>query len=354
MRPFAAAGVRPSSPILAVALIVASAALLGYPQYLWFMLVTGALYALLVVTLWTSAWRGAWLASAVVAGLLIGAIQILPTYEALSARRPGAKVHSPYSVMLPPANIVQLIAPFLFEGRVVSTEKSVLTQERALYDGAGVLVLFVLTASGAIRSGDKRRLAVGACVLAALGFILAMGRDGVLYRFVADLPLIGVFRAPARYILFVHLGMAVAAAVALDAIVASRARSNVADGGRAPGSPVRGCHRRAGRGPARVGAGRWWPMLVGHVGKDFRLVGAGPILAALAALSVFAAMRGARWALVALVLFVAADQAYYGLSYIRTKPLQTLDEIVASVRMPASSASYAHGPRPPRGATWRL
>ena len=239
---------------LAVALIVASAALLGYPQYLWFMLVTGALYALLVVTLWTRASRGGWLASAVVAGLLIGAVQIMPTYDLLAARRPGAKVHSPFSVMLAPANLVQLVAPFLFEGRVVSTEKSVMTQERALYDGAGVLVLFLLTASGALRAGDKRRLAVGACVLTALGFLLAMGRDGVLYRYVAESAIgrglsgpgaVCTIRAPRD-------GGSRRGCARRDSRVAGVVEE--ADDRRARGSPVRGRCRRAGGGLARAGS----------------------------------------------------------------------------------------------------
>ena len=53
-----------------------------------------------------------------------------------------------------------------------------------------------------------------ALALVGVGVLFALGRYGFVYEAVTMLPLVGKFRAPARHIALVHLGLAILAAMA--------------------------------------------------------------------------------------------------------------------------------------------
>ena len=62
----------------------------------------------------------------------------------------------------------------------------------------------------------SRRLAVFAIVTSVTGLLLALGRYGLVYEWFTVLPLVGKFRAPARHIMLVHLGLAVLVAILFE------------------------------------------------------------------------------------------------------------------------------------------
>ena len=164
--------------------------------------------------------------------------------------------------------------------------------------------------------------------------MLSLGRYAGLYTLLSHVPLVGSFRAPARYIGLVHFGMAVAGAVAFDAL---------ANGGQ--------WRRRRGLWliaiPAAAVAavmltGRvtpGWAAVSKHAASGAALA-AGPLLAALAVVTIWAASRGARIALVALVVLAAADQGFYGLTYVDKTPPVTLAVFADSVRLPKAESFF--------------
>jgi hypothetical protein len=73
---------RRAAAFAGLALLVASQALLGYPQDVWMTLVAAGCLALWRCRRGTPASRAALLAGAVVCGLLIGGVQLVPTIDA--------------------------------------------------------------------------------------------------------------------------------------------------------------------------------------------------------------------------------------------------------------------------------
>lgn len=310
---------------LSLIALVASQGLHGHPQMMWMSFVGFGAY--------TATWLAGGfttrrernlrerivalgpLAAAMALGVALAAIQLLPQWEALATSQradPGTGHANSYA--LAPINVVQLVAPYLFRGRTVGSN----TAGFAFYCGAAVLPLAVW---GCLRG---RRLAAHWPVLrfgaglAVLGFVLALGERGILYRLQEMLPVVGLFRAPGRYVMLAELGLALMAATAF----ADLAR------GRGDGSP-----------PA------WrdlWPLAlplviaviavavialpgVQSAHPDWETgasigVAAGVMLIAVATVLVLAAARGRRLALFALVVVTAADLGIYGLSYVRALP----------------------------------
>ena len=181
---------------------------------------------------------------------------------------------------------------------------------------------------------DKRRLALAAIAFALVALVLSLGRYAGLYTLLSHVPLVGSFRAPARYIGLVHFGMAVAGAVAFDSLASGGERCR----GRGlwliaiPAAAV-----AAVMLTGRVTPG--WAVLSKHAAGGAALA-AGPLLAALAVIVVWAASRGARIALVALVVLAAADQGFYGLTYVDKAPPVTLAAFADSVRLPKAESFF--------------
>ncbi len=140
----------------------------------------------------------------------------------------------------------------------------------------------------------------------AIGLWLATGSHGRLYYVHAWIPLVRLFRVPARFIVFSQLALAVTSASAFAQVLRER-RSGP---GRAPGV-------WAAWGVAVVsGAAALWLVATGAApdsGQRVLALAAGPALLAAAALLLTLALRGSRAALVGLVIFAAADLALYGL-----------------------------------------
>ena len=284
---------------LAAAFLVASQVLLGHLQYTWLSGAVAALYALYLVRGRRTAVRLAPLAAAVLCGALIGGIQLAPTYgEVHASGRLGVEMFDPLKLSLHPLNLVQLVAPFLFDGRVYSGETMHHTHEYGLYGGAAVLLMCLLATVGAVRLGDKRRLAAAGAILVALGLVLALGRYGGLYALVAKLPFVGWFRAPARYIVLAHFGLAVGAAVFFEAArsaasgpLTRRARIVLI------AVPATAVVAAVLAGLPWSGTAPKWALLAPFADRSTAALLAGPALLTIAAVTVFAALRGRDWRL---------------------------------------------------------
>lgn len=301
--------------LLAVAVLTASQILLGYPQYVWLSAVAEMSYA---------AWRlavrrqadgsapqrawPAWLELAAAKGLgaMLAAVQLLPTCDAMlhSARR-TVDAEFVNSFALHPANLLQLVAPYMFRDRVLA----VATHEFGLYLGAVPLLLIVWLGYRWRDLGRLRGLATAALLFAAVTLLLSLGNTGVIYRLQRLLPVVGSFRCPSRYIVLFELATAVLAALGF-ALLARQTRS----GRTAMWQELRPLAFVVGLSFLAAVAGlilrhhpRFSPSAWGTA--------AGPLLMAGGAALIALAARGRAWALVGLVLFTAADLGYYGLTY---------------------------------------
>ncbi len=329
----------------ALALLVASQLLLGYPQYVWFSLLAGV--ALIAWRMVLGQARRARLVSigvAVTLGAMIGAVQWLPTWHVLGESvRQTADPGFANTGSLHPLNLVQLFAPYLFQTRVVGQN----THELGLYAGAVSTVLCLWLLSRRREWGRYRPLVRGLLVFCALALLLAAGEYGGLYRLQSLVPLANRFRFPCRAIVLVQLGMAgltaVAAVLLFETAIQARRGAHTTDrDDRVLWLAVLASVALALSGPLV------WPQYVASP----LLVWSGPLLVGLAALLVALVERGVRGAAVALVLFAATDLSAYGMSYAVYGRTAGLHEYVADVALPpdtvrprAAAPAPAKGPR---------
>jgi len=323
---------------LAVAVLVVSDFLLGYPQYVWLSALIAGLYALYLIGQWQSTWRVVPLVLFAACGVVAGSVQLLPTYDALkaSARLSGG-AYDPFTYSLNPLNVFQFVAPYLFGGRVITGETVWRhTTEYGIYDGAIVFVMFLMVATGAVRLGGRRRLSLGLVALAVISLVLAFGRSGGLYTAVTHVPLVGRFRAPARYVLLVQFAFAIGAAVFLEAVrEKSRAAGRLTRRAKAilVLVPIAALATLVLSGRVLPGGAASWAALSSQVRGGLLAALSGPLLAIAAVLIVFAALRGSKLALAVAIVFTAADLGVYGLTTMDRKP-QTLATFAQTVNLP--------------------
>ncbi len=313
----------------AVALLTASQILLGYPQYVWFSLVAELAYAAYTVSRRPHPFRlgGRWALFKTV-GLLIAAVQLLPTIDMLTtSSRKAADAGFFQQGSLHPANVLQLIAPYGFSNRVVGGN----THEFGFYLGAAPLALTVWLLAGRKRPLRGKRLTVAALAFAAVTLLLALGQYGGLYALQSFLPLVNKFRFPARYLALVHLAGGCLAAIGFRELARQCERPEPA--GDRPLGPL---FRLVGLSwmIALLAALLWnapWPLVV-----------AGPALLSLAALLVWAAVRGSPAALVGLTLLAAVDLGVYGLSYAVYRNTFDLPTALATLTEPPPAPASAN------------
>ncbi len=342
---------------LAIALLTGSQLLLGYPQYVWFSLLAEAAYAGFVGFGSRAAWAGTcttWLGplrllTAKVTGLVLGGLQLLPTYDTFttSARR---SVESGFAetYSLHPLNLIQLVAPYLFETRVVGQN----THALGLYAGAVPLVLIVYLWTERNRLGRWRPLAVAVACFGLFALIMALGRFGYLYRLQMWLPVVGSFRAPCRMIVLFHLATAVLASIALARMFASRRVASDREGG-ATSISFRPYLLVIAASLAMLPvANLLWPQ---HTAA-LPLTLVGPVLIALAAGLVYHAVRGGRgssWAMAGLLMLAAADLGTYGMSYSVWPHTATWQEHLANTATPSATPGRVALELPDRHGTLR-
>jgi hypothetical protein len=315
----------------AIVLLTASQLLLGYPQYVWFSLLAEIAYVVLRLKSEAPA-RPVFLVSrltlAKLLGLLIGAVQLLPTIDAL-----GGSVRSSVSReftqigSLDPLNLVQLVAPYLFRTRVVGLN----THELGLYCGAVPLMLVTWMIVRRRDWGRLKPLAWATMICGAVALLLAMGGYTPIYRLQTMLPLVGGFRCPCRAIVLFQLCFAVAAAIGLMLLVRSR------DDDQPTQRDVRWLWAVVG---LSVLAALLVPVKYPQQIAEPGLVWFGPLAMVTAALLMMSALRGSRLAMMLLLAMTAADLGGYGLSYAATSRRSTVDQVVARQPTPPQPTTH--------------
>ena len=329
---------------LCIALLTTSQLLLGHPHMVWLSSFAELLYVFFRIPGWHDRRRLLSLGEAKLLGILGGSVQILPTWDMLShSVRAAFSVEFLYSFSLHPLNLLQFVAPYLFAARAIGGN----THECGVYIGALAPVLLLWLGLRARHLGPVRTLAVGATALAVLTLTLALGKYGALYTIQVHLPLINVFRVPARYILLVHFAIGILSAIAFADLCGLAWRTD-----RRPGPtlwplsllPI-----------VSVGVALfflWARTLPASASWTLSLVTAqlaptlhvlvGPVLVTLATGLVVAASRGVPYALGGLIVFAVLDQGAYGLSYVVSP-------------WPTDVASFADSqPAPPDASHGRL
>jgi hypothetical protein len=336
---------------LTLGLLTSSQLLIGHPQTVWTCAIAEVGYTIGLT--WTSRCgpaRVLWLAIAMGLGVLGGAIQWIPTLQAV--RESARQTVTPESASLGslhPLNLLVPVAPYLFAARVYGPEiaggpggvasnlQDWRTHEYGMYLGAVVPVLLGWLVLRWKHMVQGKLLSRAALIVAFPALLLAFGKYTPVYEQMRQLPLVGSFRVPARYLLLVQLAEAVLAAVAFADLC------RVSERGEEP--------------PARLAWLWFFPVLalaavfvaqpLIRIGDPTALeaplssrsqlaLGVGLVLAATAL--VLLAAHGRRRALLAIVLLLAADVGYYGMSYMRDHSVRPIDSYVSAEALPSGPA----------------
>ncbi|MEX2111633.1 MAG: YfhO family protein [Pirellulales bacterium] len=249
---------------------------------------------------------------------------MLPTLDALGdSTRHVAEPSFANTGALHPLNLVQFVAPYLFQARVVGQN----THELGLYSGAVpfLLCVWLLTQRG--RWGRFAPLVWAALALGGAALLLALGEAGGLYRVQQLLPVVNRFRFPCRAIVLVQLALATGAATAFGILWQQH-------DDRMPNS-----YRRSDRAllivlAVSIALAAFGPMVWSDYVADNALVWAGPALIGIGVALIALAQRQVRGAMIALALFTAVDLSTYGLSYSVWQRTSDLQEFAASAPRP--------------------
>jgi hypothetical protein len=314
----------------AVALVLASALLLGFPQAIWWTFLTAAPFVLL-----RAAQAGRWgrlvpAALAAATGLLLGGIQLLPTLD-MAAESSRSLVARSFAVeiSLHPWNILQLWAPYVFVDRVFSSGEALHVHEYAIYSGTLVMIAPLWLWLRRHERSAHRTLIVATAAFAAVMFVLALGQYGYLAFLFSHVPGVRWFRAPARYIFLVQFALAILAAVAVDDLLAlARPGSTSVAPALKPRRVALLCSIAALSILTTALLNAHWLTVPAKlpIGPAFTAaLWTAPVVAV--TIAFLLAARGIRWGLVALIALSAADLGASGLEYVYRQPPQTIDSL---------------------------
>jgi hypothetical protein len=321
---------------------IGSAFLLGFPQAVWWDALALSAFAIYRAAE-SRRWRGLLACTAaVVIGVLIGGVQLLPSADAV-AHSVRADVPRDFAMTfsLHPANLLQLWSPRVFARGAYSEDETMLFHELGIYSGAilPVALCWMWSRRRALPA-PRRGLIAAATALVMLGVWLALGRFGGLAGLLAHLPVLQSLRAPARYIVLAQFAAAVLAALTIDDLLAIR----------------------EGEADVRPSIAVWIPLalsvatlltintgLLSAERYSFAGVAAvAPGVALMAAVSLFVvlAARRVRWALPALVLVTMVDLAVWGVPFVYAQLPRPIAAIAyrAPAAPPEIEESYAAAP----------
>jgi hypothetical protein len=320
----------------AAMLLVGSMVLCGYPQYVAFAGILAATYGLAMgARRPVPLFRLSGLAAAGVVGLLIGAVQLLPTYNTLSQSYRESPTYEFMSAgSLNPLNILQVLAPYLYErGAMVSAPDAFAPNEEfTIYHGAALspLLIWLIARRRGLRT--TRPLAIWAATLALFALVLALGRGTPLFALYSRLPGVGSFRMPVRHIVIVHFCTSILAAIAYADLATLRTRPSVRLLGLlllpalASFSIAAFSFALRSGGASENGKGS---LLASSV-----LIWMGPVLVGVASALVAWAAWGSRLALVALATFLVADLVSYAVWPIYCQPPNDPEALAARLSAP--------------------
>jgi hypothetical protein len=311
----------------AVSLLVGSQLLLGYPQYVWISGMVCGVYALMRARELGAARQLPVLAAAAMIGVTVGGAQLLPTVDLLR-RSIRAEITREFqlSYSLHPLNLLQLCVPYLFANRVHARPEELIVHELGLYNGA-MCTIAVCWCAVRWKQLWSRSLAAFAGVLSIVGLLLTLGRYGLLYEVLTYLPIIGSFRAPARHVVMLHIGLAVLLAIAFDDLLRltrpQRRPALLAVAVPVSAAVLLTCLALAGVFGALAGP---------TAPAQTLLLGALPM--AIAGLLVTQAAAAKRVALTLIPIVAAIDLGVWGYTYVWRTPPLTLGQIAASADAP--------------------
>ncbi len=295
----------------AVVLLTASQLLLAHLQVVWMSLLLEAYFALALLHAQTGRrWigRAARLVAAKFLGALCASIQVLPVWVTLWGSFRAAPTEKFLSTLpLEPLDLLQLVSPYLVRFGHTDWEMA----ELGLYCGAVVPVLLVWLLLRLRFLGSLRVPAILALYAGVLSLVLALGGQGGLYQLQKMLPVAGLFRAPARYVLLFQFAAAIAAAIAFVDL------------------------RRVAESATRQSWRLLWPLTIPFFlslgfaiavwAMDLRIqarvaapeyIAVGAAICFIATGLVIGAALGVRGMLMAILVFAVADLGAYGLSFV--------------------------------------
>ena len=328
---------------VAVAALIASGFLVGFPQSMWWNAVALAGFAALRAGE-TGRWRALLpCAAAVLIGVLLGGIQIVPTADAAAhSMRADLSRDFALTYSLHPINLFQLWSPHVLTDGAYSNRDYMWLHEFGIYSGAFLPVALIWVWIRRAALPERRALITAATAFAAVALVLALGRYGGLAWLLSYLPVVGSFRVPARYIVLAQFALCVLASITVDDLLA------IVEGRAEP--------------PAGLMPALWIPAalalattaalngrLVSYEGIPFAPVAAaapGVAVVVVVTLLVFIAGRRMGWALAALIVVTAADLGAYGVGFVRREPARTIGELIGPVtRAPVGlGISYVAAP----------
>lgn len=323
-----------ASAFAGTSLLIGSQLLLFYPQYVWLTLLAAGYLALCLLINGAPLRRLVFVAGAIAGGALIGAVQLLPTLEALrTSMRSDPSLAFRLTFSLNPLNLIQLFSPYAFEKRIYAHPFAFEVHESSVYNGAFCTLAMVWVAIR-YRALERRRLINALAVLAAVSLLFALGRYGGVYAWIAQLPVLSWFRAPARHVLLLHLAMSGMAAVAFEDLAAI-----VRQGVKLEWRKFRLLAIPVGVSLAMTFvagslAGSSWARSLNLMFSDLPRAAAGMGLVMLTAALLVMAGRGVRWAISLLVILVALDLGLWGYLYAYSSPARTIPEMAASADAP--------------------
>jgi hypothetical protein len=319
-----------------VALVVGSQMLVGNPQYVWLtMLALGFMTACL---LWVGAplSRLPLLAVAVTLGVAVGAVQLLPTLDFVRETvRASWTIDQSLAFSLSPLNLVQLWSPFAFLFRIdAPPEERFIVHEFIVYNGA-----FCTCALAWLvvrwRQQTRRGLLAALLVFAGISLVLAMGRYGGIYVWLARLPGFRTFRAPARHLVLFQMALSGIAAIVFEDMLAVTRRRETIDVRRLwPLAMTAAISTTITAAAVALAGSSWAAARDLTLSGVFRATPWAAMVVGMTALFVLAA-RGARWAIPVLIVFATFDQGLWGYSYAyRWGPVQSIAALAASAEVP--------------------
>ena len=198
---------------LLVAVIVALQCFAGHQQTFVYALLVAAAYA---IVLWRTNRARAYLWSVLMifAGLALAAVQIFPTLELLRhSLRSEATYEFFSSFSLPRRFVLTFLAPYLLGGGDGALFRAPYAGPSfyAEYVGYVGLAAIVLALIACLLKRDARTIFWAAIV--PLGIVLALGRYAPLgfYKLIYAVPLLNLFRVPARHLMEVEFALAILA-----------------------------------------------------------------------------------------------------------------------------------------------
>ncbi len=332
---------------LSIGILTSSQLLLGHPQTVWFSMIVESAYVLGLVWRRRCGFTGlACLVAAKGLGILGGAIQWLPTLDSVSGSIRNRSTWESLTVgSLHPLNLIVPLAPYLFSARVYGPEVPGMSSspatnlqdwrmhEYGMYVGASTPVLLAWLGLRWKNLVVGKALAIWSLLLLFPALVLALGRYTPLYSLVINLPLVSSFRIPARYLLIVHLTLAILVAVAYADLHSFVRRKELPPQRLwnlwiVPGLAILAVllvpvlTQTGANFLPRVPLGRWY----------FQLLGVALVL--FATLFVVLACYSRRRSLSGLIVLMVCDLGYYGLSYMRDHSLRPIEEFVSQVNIP--------------------